>query len=182
MKEIALHILDIAQNSVSANSRNIKIKIREVFKDNLLEIIISDDGKGIKPELLDKISDPFVTTRTTRKVGLGISLFKAGIECCNGSFSITSEIGKGTCIIATYSLSHIDRPPLGNISETILTLVICNPDINFIYSHKVNENHFLFDTNEIKKKIEGVSINHPDIISWIQEYLEESIHSLNGGA
>jgi len=152
MKEISLHILDIAQNSISANSRNIEIHIIEVDKDNLLEVTIMDDGKGIAPELLHKISDPFITTRITRRVGLGISMYKAGIELCNGSFCITSEVGKGTCVIAKYPLLHIDRPPLGNISETILTLVVCNPDINFKYYHKVNKNYFLFDTKEIKKK------------------------------
>ncbi|MDK2800964.1 MAG: hypothetical protein PWP27_1896 [Clostridiales bacterium] len=182
MREISMHIMDIVQNSISANADVIEININEDFELDLLQISIIDNGRGMAPELLKTVSDPFSTTRTTRKVGLGISLFKAAAERCDGELKISSTLGKGTVVDVRFVHSHIDRAPLGNMSETILSLVVCNPSIDFIYRHTVNNNDFEFDTRKIKQIIGHVDINNIEVVSWMREYLNEGITNLYGGA
>jgi len=182
MKEISLHILDIIQNSIAAEADMISISIEEMADRDSLSIEIVDNGKGMDPEMLDKASDPFMTTRKTRKVGLGLSMFKAGVEACNGQFAIQSEVGKGTRVSAVYQLSHIDRPPLGNMTETLLSVLLCNPDIDFEYHHRVGKNAFSFRTQEIKERLGDVPLSHPDVIEWLEDFLNDGISSLNGGA
>src|SRR5690554_5477717 len=133
MEDLSLFILDITQNSISANSSLIKIKLYE--DGTTLTLVIEDDGKGIEPSILLKVADPFYTTRTTRKVGMGLSLLKAAAEGCGGDFEIKSQLGKGTVVQTSFKLDHIDCPPLGKMDETLTTLIICNPDIDFVYEH-----------------------------------------------
>ena len=178
MKELSLNILDIAQNSISANATLIRITVNENPDKNFLKIIIEDNGKGMSPEFLKTVTDPFSTTRKTRKVGMGISLFKLVAEQCNGSFQIHSELGKGTIVTAEFELNHIDRPPIGCIEQTISSLVSCNESIDFIYEKIFNEHNFVFDTREIKCILGGVSLSEPDVILWIQEYIRENENSL----
>ena len=125
MNELSLYILDICENSITADSKNLYLTIEENHKDNLLQITIEDDGRGMSKEVLDKVTNPFYTTRTTRKVGLGIPLFKELCELCEGSFEITSEVGVGTKDVAKFKLDSIDLPPLGNIDDTLYCLA-CN--------------------------------------------------------
>lgn len=181
MRELSLHILDIVQNSISANASVIHIDIDEDTDKDILYFSIKDDGKGMDRELLKTVSDPFATTRTTRKVGLGISLLKAAAECCDGGIKITSELGKGTEVEAWFQYSHIDRAPLGDMVQTMLTLIVSNPSIDFVYHHRVMEKHFDFDTREIKKVLDGVGIDTAEVIAWLKEYLTEGIKSLYGG-
>ncbi|MBZ4646423.1 MAG: hypothetical protein PWR27_1208 [Petroclostridium sp.] len=181
MRELSLHILDIVQNSISANATLIAIEVKEDLKQDILEFCITDNGKGMTQELLKTVSDPFVTTRSTRKVGLGISLLKSAAELCGGGVEISSEPGKGTKVKARFLHSHIDRAPLGNMVETVLTLVVCNPLIDFVYKHLVNENCFEFDTREIKQVIKEVDINNTEVVSWMKDCLTEGITSLYGG-
>ncbi len=175
MKELSLNILDIAQNSVAANAKQIVISVIIKTDENLLKIVIEDDGKGMSDEILKAVTDPFVTTRTTRKVGMGIPLFKQSAKQSDGDFNIKSKIGKGTVVTASYKLNHIDRPPIGDIASTIAMLVSCNENIDFIFNYISDDYEFIFDTKEIKEILNGVSVNTPDVVIWMQDFIRENI-------
>lgn len=181
MQDLSLHILDLVQNSIAAKATVVEISIIEDGNKDWLTIKISDNGKGIENQIIDKVTDPFYTTRTTRKVGLGLPLFKAAAERCGGSFSIRSTLNVGTCIEANFILSHIDRPPFGDLAETLLAIIICNPCVDIVYSHKTNSGSFVLDTREIRAKITGIPIDHPDVIDWIRSYIVEGLMKINGG-
>lgn len=181
MRELSLHVLDLVQNSISAGSTLIQIEVVEDTKQDLITILVSDNGKGMSPQLLENIFDPFATTRKTRKVGLGIPLLKGATDACGGTLEITSVPGEGTSVKAYFLSNHIDCAPLGDMAGTIFNLVVCNPDIDYIYTHIVNDKCFIFDTREIKKMIPGMDINHPEIVLWMKEYISENIRNLYGG-
>ncbi|MBI9048400.1 MAG: ATP-binding protein [Anaerolineaceae bacterium] len=178
MREIALHILDIAENGVAAGADIILIQINENIVENWLDITISDNGKGMDNDTVASIVDPFITSRTTRKVGLGIPLFKAAAEACKGTFKITSQLGKGTKVDVRFQYDHIDRMPLGNIQNTILTLLIGYQHIHWIFHYQVNDEVFEFDDEPIKKELEGISLTDPSVLKFIREYLEEGIQEI----
>ncbi|WZL74681.1 ATP-binding protein [Clostridiaceae bacterium 35-E11] len=179
MKELSLHILDIVQNSISANASFIEIIIEEDQEKNFMEIRIIDDGHGMSEELLEKVTNPFITSRTTRKVGLGISLFKAAAERCNGRFHIQSSLGKGTEVSAVFERNHIDRAPLGNMADTIVTIIISNDQIDYIYKHILDSKTFVFDTREIRKIVGDMPLGDIRIIDWIKSYVQDGIKDLN---
>lgn len=182
MEEISLHVLDIAQNSLSAGAALIHIEVDEQEQADTLTVRVTDDGRGIPPELLEKVTDPFVTTRTTRKVGLGLSLFMQGAKAADGDFSIESEPGKGTRLCATYRRSHIDRQPVGDMAGTIRTLVLCNPDVDFVYTRRFNERSFTLDTRELRDVLGSeVPLNAAEVQAWIADYLNEREQELFGG-
>ena len=174
MKELSLHILDIVQNSLSAEAKCIHISILYDLSRDLVEIIIKDDGRGMTPELLAKVADPFVTTRTTREIGMGIPLLKMAAEQTGGAFNIDSTLGQGTELKATFVRSNIDTPPLGDMAETIVTLVQGAPDVEFIYSHEEDLKKFKFDTREVREVLGDVPLNEPDVLSWIKNTISES--------
>lgn len=176
MREISLHIMDIIQNSIAAKANLIEITVDENIVENYLKIVIRDNGKGMDKEMLSHIKDPFVTTRTSRKVGLGISLFEAACIRCDGSLSIDSNPGTGTILTAVMKYSHIDRAPLGKLQDTIISLLLY-PEINFVYRHLLNCNEFIFDTREIRK-IVGDDLSSQEIIFWIRDYIVEGINSI----
>ncbi len=178
MREISLHILDIVQNSVVAGATRVDIEIKEDFLSDSLSVVIKDDGCGMSAEFLKKVTDPFTTSRTTRKVGLGIPLFKLAAESTGGSFEITSEVGKGTTIMADFVHSCIDRQPLGDIAGTLLGLITAYENVNFIYTHIVNEKEFNLDTAELRAILGDVPFNVPEIYMWLSEYLQEGEESL----
>lgn len=175
MKELSLHILDIVQNSVKAGASEIKIEINEFPEKNLLEIIITDNGCGMSKELLSRVKDPFATTRTTRKVGMGISLFEAAAEQCGGHLEIESEPGKGTTLYACFEYNNIDRAPIGNMPETMVTVIMSAPEINYVYTHRRSEKEFRFDTKVIKETLDDVPLTNPDILGWIKEFICEGL-------
>lgn len=175
MRELSLHILDIVQNSLAANATRIEISIREDKTRDILEISLVDNGKGMTEEELNKVIDPFYTSRTTRKVGLGIPLFKANAESCNGQFQIKSQLGKGTQVFASFQHSHIDRVPLGDIIGTIISILAVNPEIELLLKHDYNGQIFVFDSEEIKETLEDVPINTPLVLDWIRLFLSENI-------
>ncbi len=150
MKELSLHILDIAKNSVKANAALIEILINEDSEKNLLTIEINDNGCGMSEEFLKTVKDPFSTTRTTRKVGMGISLFEAASVQCGGRLDITSEEGVGTKLRTSFVLDHIDRAPVGDMAGTMETLISGSPEIDFLYRHTKNGKTFTLDTREIR--------------------------------
>ena len=178
MEDLSLHILDIAENSIGANAKNIEIRVKENKTQDVLTIEIIDDGKGMSSEQAQAALDPFFTSRMTRRVGMGLPLLKQAAELANGDFRISSEIGKGTQVYATLQLSHVDRQPLGNMADTIIALIIVKPDVDVVYKYERDENKFIMDTKEIKKKIKGVDIRSSSIISFIRQYIKENTESL----
>ena len=175
MRELALHILDIAENSISAGASRIRILVDENLDDDLLQIVIEDNGKGMDAATLAKITDPFVTSRTTRKVGLGLPFFKAAAEACEGSLKIQSEPGVGTTVTVFFKHSHIDRMPLGDLCGTLLTLIIGTPDIHWIFEYRMNNETYQFDDEPIKETLAGVSLSEPAVMKFIREMIQEGI-------
>lgn len=182
MKEISLHILDIAQNSVKAQASLIEIRIDENKTDDVLDITITDNGKGMSEEKLKMVIDPFFTTRQTRRVGLGIPMYREAALMTGGDFRIDSRVGEGTSVFARFGYSHIDRQPLGEMGEALFLLITCNPDIDFLYVHSVEKINFVLDTREIKKILDGVSISDMQVSMWLKDYINEGITNLYGGA
>jgi hypothetical protein len=182
MRELALHLLDIAENSAAAEAKTIRIEIKEDSKIDRLEMKVSDDGKGMSEEMVKSVTDPFVTSRTTRKVGLGIPLLKEAAEMCNGSMSISSKLGKGTELKVDFQRSHIDRMPLGDISTTFLNLMIAHPAIHFIFSYDVDGELFYLDDSSIKGELQGVSLTEPVILTFLRNLFESGISSIKVAA
>jgi len=176
VREISLHILDIAENSIAAGARNISIEIDENSKTDLLKLTIIDDGRGMDEETVKKVIDPFVTSRTTRKVGLGIPLLKEAAEACNGSLKITSEIGKGTEIAVAFQRSHIDRMPLGDVPTTFLNLLVANPQVHWFFTYIVNDKKFQLDDREIKEVIGDTPLTEPEILGFLREMIRNGIN------
>ena len=179
MKEIALHLLDLAENSVSAEAKTIEISICEDLDADRLTARVKDDGRGMAEETVRKVVDPFFTSRTTRKVGLGIPLLKEAAEACNGGMEILSKPGSGTQVEASFQLSHIDRMPLGHLSTVFLELTVIHPDIHWIFRYTArnhgSEETFEFNDEPIKEALAGVSLTHPDVLVYLRETLEQGL-------
>lgn len=154
MEDLSLHILDIVENSIEAEASMIRIRIIEDMKRDLLTIEIKDNGWGMDKEAIKRASDPFYTTRTTRRVGLGLSLLAQATRESNGNIEIKSKVGQGTTIKATFQYSHIDRKPLGDIKETLSTLIAGNPGVDFVYEHQRDNVKFKLNTREMRKNYE----------------------------
>ena len=178
MRELSLHLLDIIENSISAQARNINVVIIEDTINDHLSMRVQDDGKGMDEEMVARVIDPFVTSRTTRKVGLGIPLFKEAAEMCNGHLIIQSKVGKGTCLDVDFQRSHIDRAPLGNLADTFVGVVIGTPQINWVLKYQVNSNVFIFDDQPIKDELQDIPLSEPGVIKFIRNTLEEGIQNI----
>jgi anti-sigma regulatory factor (Ser/Thr protein kinase) len=185
MKEISLHILDIAENSIAAGAKNIRICVVEDLVNDQLFVEVEDDGRGMDEETVKKVVDPFVTSRTTRKVGLGIPLLKEATELCNGTFHIQSTPGKGTLVQVSFQFSHIDRMPLGDLAGTYLTLLIANPEVDWDFQHqsmigKVDQENksFDFDSRVVKKELDGISLCEPEILGFLRDYFYQGISTI----
>ncbi len=179
MKELSLHILDIAKNSVKAKATLIEIIVEEDISKNLLTIEIKDNGCGMSKEFLQTVKDPFSTTRTTRKVGMGISLFEAAAVQCGGKLDITSEVGVGTTLTTTFELDSIDRAPLGDMAGTMVTLISGSPSIDFMYKHTKDNKEFILDTREVRQILGEVTLDMPDVLMWIEGYINEGLIEIN---
>ncbi len=178
MEDLSLHILDIVENSIKANAKNIKIKFNENKNKDMSAIEISDDGEGMDKHTLKKALDPFFTTRTTRTVGLGLSLLSEASKAANGSFSIKSKPGKGTHLKAKFQSSHIDKKPMGDIPSTLISIISGNPQINLVYIYKINGEKYIFDTKEIKSQLNGIPINSPEVLRIIQSNIKKGMDSM----
>ena len=179
LPEISLNILDISENSVSAQATEIKIRVCVNMQQNRLTVQITDNGKGMDAETLLRVEDPFYTTRITRKVGLGIPFFKQEAECTGGTFSISSVPGKGTKIEAVFCTDSIDCMPLGNLNETVCSLIMLHSDIDFWYQYQVNATEFHLDTKEMREMLGDVPLNTPEVLSFLRDYLEENESDIN---
>ena len=181
MDEIALHILDLAQNSVAAGASHLTVEVEEDAVADRLNVRVADDGCGMDGDMAARAQDPFTTTRTTRKVGLGIPLCKAGCLACGGSFELTSAPGVGTEIRCFWQMSHIDRPPLGDMAGTLFTLLALNPALELRYRHSAGGCAFLFDTLEIRATLMGLPLDNPEVLGWLRQYLIEGEQVFSGG-
>ncbi len=177
MKELSLNILDVAENSVKAKATLIEILLSQ--HQNKLTLVIKDDGCGMTEEILKGVTDPFYTTRTTRKVGLGIPLLKMSAEMTGGSFKINSvseindAVNHGTTVTAVFNTDHIDFTPLGDIVATVVTLIQGHPDYDFLFKHTLNDCEISLDTRELRMVLEDVPLDNYEVIKWIEGSLKE---------
>jgi len=175
MEDISLHILDVAENSISAAATFIRISISEETARDLLTVEIEDNGRGMTDEFVQKILDPFCTTRTTRKVGLGLSFLAQSARETGGDIVVHSELNKGTIVTACFRLSHIDMKPLGNVAETVTTLIAGNPRVDILFHCVSGDRKYLLDTREIRSALEEVPINSSEVLSAIRNDLLEAL-------
>lgn len=174
MKELSLNVLDIAKNSVRAGAENIGIYLNE-DADGILTLKITDDGCGMDEETLRSVSDPFCTSRKTRKVGLGIPFLVLASEQSGGKVEILSEKGKGTVVTATFDTKNIDFTPIGDVIGTVTALIQGDPDIDFIFEHNTPNQNIRLSTAELREVLgKEVSLSEPEVLAWIKEYLEEA--------
>ena len=174
MEDLSLHVLDIAENSIAAKADKIEIRILEDKKKDILSLEVIDNGIGMDKETLKKALDPFYTSKKVRRFGFGLSLLSEAAKAANGHFSITSRKGGGTKIRAEFQYSHIDRQPLGDIGQTLLTLIIGNPEIDLIFMYKRNAHTYSLDTRKIKTQLNGISINSLAGLKIIREELRKA--------
>lgn len=180
MTEIALNILDAAENSVRAGADYIEIDVAADTEKDMLEVSIRDNGCGMSEEQVRKAKDPFFTTRTIRRVGLGLPFFEQAAKGTGGSLKIISREGEGTTVKAVFGLSHIDRMPLGDINSTIYTLAVFNEGIDFHYRYAYDDREFVLDTKEMKQILGGLPLHNAEVSEFIRDYLDANQAEVNG--
>ena len=178
MNDLSLHILDVSENCIQAGAKNIEIKVNEDLKNDLLTIEINDDGKGMSEEMIKQNKDPFITSRKTRKVGLGIPFLIESAKICEGDVNISSVIGKGTKVKAFFKYSHIDRKPIGNIAESLIALILLSEETDIKYVHSKNGKEFEFDTKDLKVKLNLKSLKEASLIIKLKELINQKILEL----
>ena len=179
MRELSLHILDVVENGITAGGDCIWIEVDENRKMDQLKIVMRDNGRGMPVEKLENIEDPFITSRTTRRVGLGLSLLATAAGRCDGTMQVDSKPGEGTEITATFRFNHIDRAPLGDMAATITTLIMGNPEIDFVYHHRIDGNEYSLDTREIRAEMEDLSLSDPVVIHHLTETILSALIALS---
>ena len=182
MRDLSLHLLDLEQNSITAGADLVTIRI-SVGEDGWLTMVLKDDGKGMSPELLARVTSPFATTRTTRKVGLGIPMMMENAEKAGGTLKIESQEGLGTEMTVTMDTRNIDCLPLGDLSGTLLSLILMNPlHPDFLFEGRTPEGSCAFDTREVRNALgSDISLNEPEVAAWLREALNEEINPIFGG-
>jgi anti-sigma regulatory factor (Ser/Thr protein kinase) len=180
MKELALHILDLAENALRAGATELDITIERDEAADTLTVLITDNGRGMSPEALARVSDPFYTTKKTRRTGLGIPLAAHAAQRAGGSFSITSQEGRGTCITAVFQHSHIDRQPLGDMAGTVVALLLSNPAIEVRFVCRSGAREYLFDTRLLREQLDGVPLNHVAVLSVLRDNMKKNVRELCG--
>ena len=178
MRELALNILDIITNSVEAESTRVILAIDELQSENNLRIRIKDNGRGMSSELVSRVLDPFVTTRTTRSVGMGLSMLRQIAKQCGGDLNIQSELGKGTLVTVTMKLNNINRPPLGDIADSIVNLIIGALDVHFFYAHRTNGGIFKFDSYWMLAQMAERECGLYAMVGPTKEYIKENLKAI----
>jgi len=182
MEDLSLHVLDIVENSVKALARLVRISMTEDRRQDRLVLTIEDDGRGMDPDTLTRVTDPFFTTRTTRKVGLGLPFLKAAADGTGGSLTIESQPGTGTKVEAVFSYGHIDRPPIGRMDETMATLIACHPDTDFLYRHRAGSVAYDLDTRQMRQMLGGVPLDTPAVVDWVRTDVAEGLKDIGAGS
>jgi len=175
LEDLSLHILDIVENAIAAKAKRIDVLIREEVNEDRLVIEIIDDGIGMDEQVREKATDPFFTTRTSRKVGLGLSLMAQAAREAGGMLRVESELGKGTKVIATFQYSHIDRKPLGSMIETMATLLLGNPELDISYSHQKEGKIYTLSSQALKEQFKNRPLTGPEVIQWLKRHLKEGL-------
>lgn len=180
LEDLSAHVLDIAENSIMAEGTEIRIDILEEKSADRISFSVRDNGRGMTEEFISKVTDPFTTTRTTRRVGMGLPFLKQSAELCGGGLEINSEPGKGTRTAASFAMSCIDRPPMGDIPATMMALIIGSPEVHWIYRHKTDYGEFLLDTNEIIDVLDGdiEMLRSPEVGLWLREHIKENLDAI----
>ena len=178
--EISLHILDVAENAVRAEATEIRIGVEADTKADRLTVTVSDNGCGMTEEEVRQVTDPFYTTRETRRVGLGIPFFKQAAEMSGGTFAIRSEQGRGTEVEAVFGLSHVDRMPLGDLPATMHTLITMQDKIDFLYCFRVNDRSFHLDTREMREILGDISFREAEVSDYLRLYLQDNTNEVTG--
>jgi hypothetical protein len=176
--ELALHILDIVENSIRAEANLVRILIREDRSKDLFLMQIKDNGRGMTPEEQKKALDPFYTTKKVRRIGLGLPMLSNAAERTGGKMTLSSRPEAGTTVTAKFGLFHIDRQPLGDIASALIAIIVGNPGIDIIYKHEVNSREYLLDTRDIKKALEDIPLNHPEVTSFLRESIKEGLKDI----
>ena len=179
MKDLSMHIMDILQNSTRAGASEVTLEVLEDAAADTLTIRFIDNGCGMDAETVQKVINPFFTTRTTRKVGLGLPLLKQNTEQTGGSLDIQSEKGKGTTVTAVFGRTHLDRPPMGDLAGTVVLTASAYPDIRFIFHYHNGETDYVFDTVEVNEALDGISIQEPEVIQYLKEMIQENIGNVS---
>ncbi len=182
MLELALHLLDITENSTRAGAKNVVIRVREDMARDRLSIDITDDGQGMDEETRSKALDPFYTTKKVRRVGLGLPMLAQAAEKTGGGLILESSLGKGTRLGVTFGLSHLDRQPLGDVAGTLVALIAGNPETHFLYEHEHNGQIYRLDTEELKQELGDVPINHIEVLKFIRDHVHEGLREINSEA
>jgi anti-sigma regulatory factor (Ser/Thr protein kinase) len=182
MEELSLHLLDLVENAIRADADFIKLDITEEPDKDVLFMKVEDNGKGMEPELAAKASDPFYTTRTTRRVGLGLSLLKANAQACDGDLTLESEPSKGTKVKVWFTLSHLDRQPLGDWPATIAGLILTQQEVDFIYTHRIGDEEFELDTRELREELGKDALADPAVIAMLREQMIEALAGMGSRA
>jgi len=174
MKELSLNLLDIAQNSVTAGATQLDLSLKE--HDGVLTMTVADNGRGMSPDFLAQVMDPFTTTRTTRKVGMGIPLLRMAAQQTGGDVEIQSAPGVGTTTVATFYTGHIDCPPLGDLAGSLALFLQGAPDtMHTRYIHETDTGRFELDTREIRAILgDDVPLSAPDVALWLKDYIAEN--------
>ncbi|MCI8351469.1 MAG: ATP-binding protein [Oscillospiraceae bacterium] len=180
MTELSLNVLDVAQNSVKAGAS--LIQLGAVREGKWLTLTVEDNGCGMTEEQVAHVTDPFFTTRTTRKVGLGVPFFKMAAEMTGGDFSIASQVGVGTKTTAKFDTAHIDCIPLGDMCSTVVSLIQCNPDRDFVYRYEIDGRGFVLDTREMREELGDVPLDTPEVVEFIREFITEHTNGVDGQA
>lgn len=182
MQDLSLHILDVAENGITSGATLVRITIDEDTAANRLTLVIEDNGSGMDEEFVAKVLDPFVTTRTTRKVGLGLPLLSQSAQEADGILTVKSKIGEGTIVRAEMSHDHIDRKPIGDMVETMATLIEGNATVDFVYTHRVNGTEYSLDTRDVRSELEEIPLNHPDVLALMRDNMREGLEEIGGGS
>ena len=175
MDNLSFHITDIAANSIRAKAKNVVVRIEETHQ--AICLCFTDDGTGMDSDTLERIRNPFYTTRTTRKIGLGLPFLIQNAEQTGGSVTIESELGRGTVVAALFKRDHIDLPPWGDLAETIAMLITGNPETNIRFDYLSGTTTYSISSNEIKEALEGLPLSHPRVMLWLKEMIRENINS-----
>lgn len=182
MPEISLNILDVAENSTRAGATLIRLTVDVKPLKDCLTVTIEDDGCGMTAEQVRRVTDPFFTSRTTRKVGLGVPFFKMAAESTGGSFDIRSAPHEGTRVTAVFVMSHIDRMPMGDLNASVHALITGHPHTEFVYTYRYNGGSFTLDTRQVRGILGDIPLDAPEVSAWLMEYLTENSRQTDGGA
>ncbi|BCS97027.1 histidine kinase [Desulfoluna limicola] len=178
MNELSLHILDILGNSVRAGAGEVALSITESRAENIYRMVFRDNGKGMSPEMLADVFNPWVTSRKQRRVGLGLSLLKQSAELCGGDLVISSVANEGTTVCVEFEFAHLDRPVAGDIAGTLVITAASAPEIAFLYSHTTDTGHYQFSSVEVMDALDGVSLTNPSIMRAVEEMIRENLREI----